>query len=204
MSKTYPPTWKHLDAAFGGDEKAMRREYTKMRDIAQKRIKRLGESEFAGTSTYEAYSEGFAKLSEFTDKKHGIRDKGAFATEMSRLSRFLASPGSSIKGRQKMRKESIASLHKSGYTFVNEGNYKEFTSFMDRYRALKLDSIYDSDEVLEDFFAVGEQKGVDPEDLLDEFADWVNSQGGLEEYAKNNKAPGGTSSEELKKLLGLS
>lgn len=202
MIKTFPPTWKHLDALFDGDIGAMRREYSKMRDIAQKRIKRLKKSEF--TITFEAYAEGVPKLSEFTDKKHGIREKGAFATELSRLSRFLASPGSSVQGRIKMRKESIKSLHKSGYTFVNEKNYKKFAAFMERYRALKLDSIYDSDEVLEEYFAVGEKKGVDPNELLDEFAEWVNSQGGLEEYAKNNKAPGGTSSAELKKLLGLS
>lgn len=208
MAKIYSPTWKSLSGEFGGDERAMRRAYTKMRDVAQKRIKRLGESEFRG-AFYRGFfggsgeGPGFAKLSEFTDKKHKITEKGAFATEMSRLSRFLASPMSSVKGMREARRKSIESLHKAGFEFVNESNYEKFTSFMDRYRALKLDSIYDSDEILEENFAVGEQKGVDPNQLLDEFASWMAVESGLDQYAENNKAPGGTSSAELKKLLGL-
>lgn len=202
MTKVYQPTWKSVSAEFGGDEKAMRKEYTRLRDIARKRLKRVESSEFKGF--YSEYNAGgFAKLSSFTDKKHGIRDKGAFASELSKLSRFVSSPVSTVSGLREYRTKSIERLHKLGYDYINESNFKEFSDFMDRYRSLGLDEIYDSDEIIEDTYAVGEQKGVSPEDLLEEFAAWQGKQSALENYGKNNPAPAGTSSADLKKLLEM-
>ena len=47
----------------------MRKEYTRMRDIAQKRIERMGQSEFAKTKTFKDHAEGFQKLKDIPKEK---------------------------------------------------------------------------------------------------------------------------------------
>ena len=87
------------EAMMRRDFAGMKREYTKMRDVAQKRIKRMGESEFADTKTYEENKEGFRKIKDI--------DPRDFAKAFSELSKFVAKKTSTVTGQKERRDKTI-------------------------------------------------------------------------------------------------
>lgn len=107
----------------GYSEKELRKEYTRLRDIAQKRIKRMGESEFRGSQTYKYNVNRFSKLSE-------IGSKSELTHLLGDLARFLTASRGSIKGMRKERQRSIDTWHEKGATFVNAENYNEWIDFL--------------------------------------------------------------------------
>lgn len=109
----------------GQSDKELRAEYTRMRDQAQKQMKRLVESRFKVPRRYaEEAKHGFLKLSE-------IRDRRELAFAMSNLSEFLTQKTTSVSGRGKMERDAIKTLNKHGYTGINKNNIQDFGDFMD-------------------------------------------------------------------------
>lgn len=105
------------------DEKVLRKEYSRLRDIAQKRIQRLSQSEWTWTQNYQKHKEGFAKLDE-------LKDKSDLAHELADLGHFVYSKASAISGLEEIREKSIESLHLSGYNFITSKNWEMWTQFM--------------------------------------------------------------------------
>ena len=124
-------------ARIRDDTAGMRRLYSQYRDIAQKRIERMGKSDFASTETYIRNSKGFAKLSD-------IRPEN-FAKAFSELSKFVSAKGSSIKGQEEIRERTIKTLRSQGLD-VNKGNYNAVISIFEEVRRRKL--LYGSDKVV--------------------------------------------------------
>lgn len=87
------------------DIKAMRREYTKMRDIAQKRIQRMGKTQFQETETYRNNRFGFRRLRDL--------DPRDFAKAYSELSKFITAKGSTIKGQTEIMRKTALKLNKA-------------------------------------------------------------------------------------------
>ena len=75
--------------------KEMRKEYTRMRDVAQKRIKRLSESEFKWTAKGSAQS--FPELKNISDAN--------FAKAFNQLYRFVHAQSTTVTG-QKLKRAS--------------------------------------------------------------------------------------------------
>ena len=109
----------------------IRKEYTRLRDIAQKRIKRLAASEFRTTRTFKKYQTGFKTLKE-------VKSPTELAYEMSKLYRFVQA-GYTVSQFKKQRRESLKTLHRHRYDFVNEENYQAFSEFMEDYRDSHID-----------------------------------------------------------------
>ena len=112
----------------------MKREYTKMRDVAQKRIKRMGESEFADTKTYEENKEGFRKIKDI--------DPRDFAKAFSELSKFVAKKTSTVTGQKERRDKTIKAWNDQNIK-LNKENYFRTMKIMDEMRKRKI--IYDSE-----------------------------------------------------------
>lgn len=126
------------------EPRQIRREYSRLRNIAIKRLTRLGQSEFSDTQVYLENVGGFPKLSE-------IPNNVSLRHEFSRLARFIESPRSSVRGQQDIRRRAISTLRSQGYTQINNANFRLFTDFMGAVRAAGIGSTYDSDSEL-DFF----------------------------------------------------
>lgn len=127
-------------AMFRDDPKAMRAEYTRMRDIAQKRIKRMAKSEWTWTKTYKDHKEGFAKISEI--------DPRDFAKAFSELSKFVNAKSSSVRGQVAIRKKTMATLNEAiGAKKVNARNYQRVIKILNESRLRKV--TYDSDKIAE-------------------------------------------------------
>ena len=99
--------------------KAMRRDYSRMRDIAVKRIARAQEAGY------------WRKGKEIPTLAEIGRDPADLAYEYSRLSKFLESPSSSVKQLRKESRQRVESFQKLGYTFVTEENELDFGDYME-------------------------------------------------------------------------
>ena len=117
---------------------AMRRQYTQMRDIAQKRIQRMKQSEFAGSKTLKEHAGGFPKLKEIKDND--------FAKAFSELSKFVNAKKSSISGQREIRQKTIETWNNQGIP-LNKQNYDRTIAILEEVRKRKI--VYGSDIVRE-------------------------------------------------------
>lgn len=112
----------------------MRREYTKMRDIAQKRLQRLGKSEFAYTKAFSEHIGGFTKLRDIP--------KENFAKAFSELSKFVTAKGSTITGQHSIMEKTIRTWNEQGIPLTRE-TYRRTISILEEMRRRKI--VYGSD-----------------------------------------------------------
>ena len=106
-------------------EKELRKEYARLRAVAQKTIKRLGESEFAGGATYRN-AVGLFPMTK------SIKDKRYLVMALVDISRFLSAKSSSVSGLKEIRAEQVNTWQNQyGYDFVNVTNYSAWVEFLE-------------------------------------------------------------------------
>lgn len=142
-------------------EKELREEYTRLRDIAQKRLKRIGQSEFAESQTYKNFAGVFKTT-------RSIKDKDQLAMALADVASFVGTE-MTLSKMKKQRSESLKTLKEHGYNFVNEKNYVKFGRFMQTYKNANLDKIYDSARAVAIFQARPERKNISPSRLKELF-----------------------------------
>lgn len=193
-----------------------RAEYTRLRDIAQKRIKRLAADPYwSTTQSYKRYREGFAKLRDIRDEMLPIA--------VNSVAKFIASRESTVASLNDIRDRSIQTFHYNGYDFVNKENYRSFGEFMGAVKQLyQVKQIPDSDQVAE-LFNEANRGGINWGDIFDQFKGkddaktkdvfdwWVKERKTIrkrvnamkkydrEQKAKGKKTPAGTYAERLAK-----
>lgn len=110
------------------DDKQLRKEYARIRKTVNKRLARMGASEFVRSRTYQEYVNAFRPMSEH--KTHAD-----LAAAMTDLYMFYSDKKSTLRGQKEIRKKSIESLHKSHYDFVNEQNWFDWVDMMEWWNA---------------------------------------------------------------------
>ena len=196
MAKTARPTYEFswytpseikakLDA--GGDlEKEVRKEYTRLRDISQKRLKRLAAAGYTDTEVYEKNVKHYPKLA-------NIKSKSELAQRLSDLSRFIASSQSTVKGIRERERKVLEKLHENDFGFVNESNLKDFGEFMELYRDSMADMAgYDSGDAAE-LYSVVEKHKLDPDKVAEDFELYLDN---LEQLKKMRRAKSSTGNTE--------
>lgn len=180
-----------LDAG-GSLEREVRKEYTRLRDISQKRLKRLAAAGYTNTEVYQRNYRHYPKLKD-------IKSKSELAQRLSDLSRFVASSQSTVKGIKEREKKVLKTLKKSGYKYVNESNLSDFGEFMEYYRDAMYDMEYDSGDSA-DLYMVVEKNKLDPEKVKEDFDFWLEN---IEDAKKIRKAKRrtGKTSEVLEELV---
>lgn len=178
--------------AGGSLEKEVRKEYTRLRDISQKRLKRLAAAGYTDTDVYKKNVSHYPKLKD-------IKTKSELAQRLSDLSRFVASSQSTVKGLKEREKKVLQTLKKSGYKYVNESNLSDFGEFMEYYRDAMYDMEYDSGDAA-DLYTVVEKNKLDPEKVKEDFDFWLEN---IEDAKKIRKAKRriGKTSEVLEELV---
>ena len=122
---SFPISAYQPDALRSGyTERELRREYSRLRDVAQKRLGRLLGSEFAGSQTVKYNVGRFKKLKD-------IEDTGELTHLLNDLARFLTASRGSVAGMREAQRKSIETLQDSGITWVNQSNYQQFADYMD-------------------------------------------------------------------------
>lgn len=119
------------------DMSVMRAEYTRMRDVAQKRIKRLGK-QFPESKAYQSHRQGFAKLKEL--------DPRDFPKAFAELAKFVKAKGSTVTGQKQIKEKTIKTWQDQGLN-LNSKNYDKTIKILEEMRKQKI--VYGSDKAVE-------------------------------------------------------
>lgn len=133
------------------DLSTMRSEYTRMRDVAQKRIKRLMKEfpESKATQhkfrvqdpvtgeTLKEYA-GFAKLKDL--------DPRDFPKAFAELAKFVKAKGSTVTGQKQIKEKTIKTWQDQGLN-LNQKNYDKVIKILEEMRRRKI--VYGSDKAVE-------------------------------------------------------
>lgn len=174
-------------------DKQIRAEYTRLRDIAQKRIKRLGESEWRSSETYQRYKGGFPKLSEIPNRTN-------LSYELARLSRFVSAKTTTVSGLKHQRTEQLKSLKKHGYDFVNKENIDKFGQFMEDFRNKELGRRKEGSPIVVELFYQTERLGLDPKVVAMDFDYWLSNLETMAQIQPIKGKTAGSSSAIRKKI----
>lgn len=119
------------------DIATMRAEYTRMRDVAQKRLHRL-EKMFPESRAVKSHPEGFPKL-----KNLDPRD---FPKAFAELAKFVKAKGSTVTGQKQIKEKTIKTWQDQGLN-LNQKNYDKTIKILEEMRRQKI--VYGSDKVVE-------------------------------------------------------
>lgn len=153
-------------------EKELRKEYSRLRDIAQKRLQRLSEGGYETSVAYRMNRDRYKKLRD-------IRSTGELVERLSDLSRFIEARSSSVTGQKGIERDRLASLKESGYDFVNRQNLREFGEFMNYMKSLFPKHPSASAEVASALFAGYREKRAQaktPQEMHDLFTAWLEKE----------------------------
>lgn len=114
------------------NERELRQQYSKMRDIGQKRLKRLIAAGYGNSDTVRLNQFGFKKLRDIPRGPSGIRE---LASRVEQLERFLSAKTSTVSGMKKIESSTLRTLHEHGYTFIDKQNLSEWGEYMEFLRA---------------------------------------------------------------------
>ena len=149
-------------------EKDLRREYTRLRNIAQKRIVRLKSDPLLKRleNVKDAISTGFPTLKEMG------KSSTALAGHLAGLRAFLTKEESTVYGARRKFERNVQKASESAGGFVNAGNYPDFDRFMRFARETTRGFRIGSPEIA-DFFDDYSGKYSTQEDLESAFAEWL-------------------------------
>lgn len=139
-----------LESGTKEDISTLRSEYTRMRDVAQKRLKRLAEK-YPESKAYQQNKGGFAKLRDIAPQN--------LAKAFSQLSKFVRASTSSVTGQRKAQEKTTATLNKAvgagskgadgkKQAGVTKENYWRVMRILEAVRQQKLATIYGSDRIV--------------------------------------------------------
>ena len=173
----------------------IRKEYTRLRDILQKRIKTIQKSEFAGQGIAGQFPQGLPKLAE-------IRPED-LPYLLQQAATAINSSAGSLKGLRHRRSETIKSLQERGYTNIDETNISSFARFMEEARERGLDKIYGSDTIAT-LYDTTIAIGISPDDVMKDFTWWVDNVEDIEEVSNKLRKRGeDVTAENIRKELEL-
>lgn len=173
-------------------QREVRKEYTRLRDISQKRLKRLAAAGYENADVYKKNVKHYPKLKD-------IKTDTELAQRLSDLSRFVGSTQSTVRGLKEREKKVLKTLKKNGYKYIDESNLSDFGEFMEYYRDAMYDLEYDSGDAA-DLYTVVEKNKLDPEKVKEDFDFWLEN---IEDAKKIRKAKRrtGKTSEVLEELV---
>lgn len=158
-------------------EAELRKEYSRLRKIAQKRLAHFVGTEWENT---QVFKKNYGKYPVLAD----IKTQAQLRKQLASLARYINASTSTVTGLQRQRRLTIEALKDKGYNFVTKANFHEFTDFMDSFRNRNLERIYDSEAALTVFNAA-ERFKIPEEELKRDFEEFLE----LREEIENMKIP---------------
>lgn len=149
-------------------DKELRREYSRLRSIARKRLERFEGTEWTTSQIYRYNKEGFKPLKD-------IKSERELRHLFSDVARFVTAERGSVSGLEKERRKAVKTLNERGYKFVNKKNFRKFAEFMEYVRTANLNRIFDSKRVA-DFYESTERENRSEEEMRTAFKSWSKNQ----------------------------
>ena len=146
--------------------KEARAEYSRLRKIAEKRLKRIGESEYKTGDVYRKYKDAFQPLPKNASAER-VRKM------LSEVARFTERKQASISGFRESQKKQIETLQERGYDWINKDNISTFNDYMARIMKFTAAKNYDSEEIV-DLVHDAMDADLDPDDVAEDFEDYLS------------------------------
>lgn len=127
-------------------EAELRKEYSRLRAIANKRITRLEKAGFGESAILGRYGQGFA-----TTDSISKGDVASLKKALYEVVWFTTNKRSTVSGERKAITKEIAKLNESGYDFVTIDNIYKFKRFMQKMRDSGMIDAYGSNRIAEIF-----------------------------------------------------
>lgn len=178
-------------------EKELRKEYSRLRSIARKRLNRMGKSlEYADSQSYKKNKDKFVVTKD-------LKTEAQLRHKISELASFVQSDRGSIKGLNAIRDKAIKTFADNGYyktdadgnilldkdgkpvPLVNKKNFKEITKFLDRAREINKAFAKRSEQLL-DFYDMLKNQGADSQALEQALKDYSRSRESMPSMIQNN------------------
>ena len=159
-------------------DREIRREYSRLRDIAQKRLARLGEA-YPESKAYRENRGRFAPARELTTAQ--IRE------QLPQLARFLRAKSASVSGQREIIRKTLEKLSEHGYDFVTADNLQEFGDWMEEWRQSDAEHVFGSPTVAEEF-EWAEDHDIRLEQIKDRFTKWLQHADELHAYVDRREA----------------
>lgn len=206
------PDLYHYEAFKYGnvDSAELRKEYSRLRQVANKRLKRMEGTEYQKSQTYLRNKGKYTTLEQIEKealkyaKNLPLEAQQKYvdshvAKKMSDLYKYLTAKTGTIRGMQRVENELIETLHEKGLTFINKKNIRQFGEYMEYLRILHGNRMFDSERAV-DLFGLATKKGINPEEISEDYTFWSEHMEELERLPKiQNKEH--RSAEDYKKLL---
>ena len=143
----------------------IRKEYSRLRAIAVKRLSRLSKAGFGKSSAYKYNATNTKKLSELSQRQIPLA--------LSQLARFIDNPLSTVTGQKELRAQKIKKLQSEDYD-VTEENFQNFTDFMELLSEQATDLQYDSEAAVELWEAT--RYKVSPAAMVKDLESWLKNR----------------------------
>lgn len=158
-------------------EPELRKEYSRLRSIANKRLKRFEGTEYIDTQQYIQNKGKYLPLKD-------IKSESDLRHLFSDVARFIKAETGSVSGLNKQRDKMIETFQDRGYDFVNKGNVRKFVDFMEYARNASLGRMYDSKRVA-NLFDYAEENKIDSKDLKKIFNKWIKKESKRQKKIQN-------------------
>ena len=188
-----------VDALRGVSVKDLRREYTRMRDVAQKRVKRL-QKEFpeakAGQKVVKLYNDKGEVVKEYLGFRE-LKDihPNDLTKALSEMAKFVNAKTSTVTGQRQRMRKTMTTLNKAigggkdGQAGVTKENYWRVIKILEEARKQKV--LYGSDKIVtlaEDTLELSDSQF---DSILDNLAKSIENadefRGSLDNYMKARK-----------------
>lgn len=188
----------------------LRKEYSRLRQVANKRLKRMEGTRFEDSQTYKKNAGRYSTIADI--EKQALANAKQLnpetaqrlvdihiARKMEDMYRFLTAKSGSIRGMQAIENQIIESLRERGLTFVNKKNIQQFGQYMEYLRSINKGREFDSERAA-DLFGTAIRKGIDPAQIAEDFEYWENREKALAQLPKI-KNPRNRTADDYKRLL---
>ena len=193
-------TVSEAELMFRENPSAMRKEYSRMRDIAQKRVERLSQQFSGSVGAKHMYNTGKVDSEGNPIYKKGFAtlntlDSRDLPKAFSELSKFLGAKGSSVTGQKQIKEKTIRTWQEQGLN-LNQKNYDKTIKILEEMRRRKI--VYGSDKALEVANAMLEMDDQQTDEWLDHLEVLLQHSDELQEISDL----AGYDFDELLRMLG--
>ena len=171
-------------------EKEIRDEYRRLRNIANKRIKRLERAGYTGTQAYLRNAGAYKSPSSYT--------MAELQYKLYQISKFVSAKSSTVSGMRLIEKQTLEKLHEKDLAGIK--NLQEFGDFMDWARAKYKYSEFDSERAAE-VYNESKRRKIDIEEIKKDYELFRDNYQKITELPVYRKAERRTS-EWYRKVLG--
>lgn len=175
-------------AKYTKQQRAIRAEYRRYRDIINRRISALEKAGFGAMEFVTRNKGRFAAISTLTQKQ--------VEQNLARIKAALQYRGSTVTGAKFMRSKTIQSLQRAGYN-INENNIAAFGRFMEKFRATYGKRAYGSDKAAALFDTI-EYAGYSPDEIMQDFELFYENEKDVSRLIHSER---GITSDEIRKHI---